>query len=177
MRRAGTRLRITAQLVDGPTGEHIWAKNFDGSVEDIFDVQDRITEQVAGTIHPKIEHAEVARARRKRPDRLDAYDLYLQSIPKQRLRHVSENEKACRILTRAVELDPHFGPALADLAFARDARISMGWQPFTHEDRERAVAYARRAIAEAAGDARVLATLAIVPCIAARITIKRCGSA
>jgi adenylate cyclase len=125
-------------------------------------VQDKVTEQVAGTVHPKIQFAEVARARRKRPDRLDAYDLYLQSIPKQRLRHISDNAEVCDILSKAVELDPHFAPALADLAFALDARVSMGWQPFTHDDRTRSVDFARRAILDAGGDANVLGTASVV---------------
>jgi TolB-like protein len=162
VRRIGGRLRVTAQLVDGTTGGHLWAKNFDAAVEEIFDVQDKITEQVAGTVQPKIQRAEIERARRKRPDHLDAYDLYLQSIPKQRLQHISGNAELCEILLKAVELDPHFGPALADLSLALNMRVSMGWQPFTHDDGARAVEFARRAILDADGNANVLATAAIV---------------
>lgn len=162
VRRIGGHLRVTAQLVDGMTGAHLWAKNFDGAAEDVFDVQDKITEQVAGTVQPKIQRAEIDRARVKRPDHLDAYDLYLQSIPKQRLQHMSGNAELCELLLKAVELDPHFGPALADLALALNMRVSMGWQPFTHDDGAKAVEFARRAILNADGNANVLAISAIV---------------
>lgn len=162
VRRSAGRLRVTAQLVDGTTGGHLWAEKFDGVVEDIFDVQDKITERVAGTIQPKIQRAEIERARRKRPDDLDAYDLYLQSIPKQRLQHMSGNAELCEILLRSVELDPHFGPALSDLALALNMRVSMGWQAFTHDDRIKAIEFARRSIVDADGNANVLGTAAIV---------------
>jgi tetratricopeptide (TPR) repeat protein len=162
VRRSGSRLRVTAQLVDGSSGEHIWAKNYDGTLEDVFEMQDRLTEQVAGTVWPKIELAEIERARRKRPDRLDAYDLYLKAEAMHAARHISDNAEVCRLLFQAVALDPHYAPALSSLAFALDARFSMGWEPFTHDDRGKAVDYARKAITEGSGDAPVLARSAIV---------------
>ena len=76
VRRAGSRLRITAQLVDGATGAHLWANKFDGAVEDIFDVQDEITEGVVAVVEPQIQQAEIKRSRRERPESLAAYDLY-----------------------------------------------------------------------------------------------------
>lgn len=162
VRRAGNRLRVAAQLIDAENGQHIWAENFDGTVEDVFDFQDRITGQVAGNVYPKLQAAEIERARRKRPDRLDAYDLFLQAIAKRRLVHISTNHDVYELLARAVELDPHFALALAELALTLDFRISMGWQPFTHDDNARSVDLARRAIIEAEGDANVLSTAAIV---------------
>jgi TolB-like protein/Tfp pilus assembly protein PilF len=162
VRKAGSRLRISAQLIDAEIGEHIWAENFDGALNDVFDVQDRITGQVAGTVHPKLRSAEIERAQRKRPDRVDAYDLFLQSLPKQRLRQFSANEEAYDLLSKAVDLDPHFAPALVDLALTLDFRVSMGWEPVTHDDRARAVHFARRAILDAAGDANVIGTASVV---------------
>ena len=80
IRRAATRLRITAQLVEGATGAHLWAEHYDGSAEDIFDFQDRITESVVAIVEPHIKSAEIARSRRERPESIEAYDLYLQAM-------------------------------------------------------------------------------------------------
>jgi adenylate cyclase len=81
VRKAGARLRITGQLIEAETGAHLWADRFDGSVEDVFDLQDKITQSIVGIIEPSLQRAEIERARRKRPDSLDAYDLYLRAVP------------------------------------------------------------------------------------------------
>ena len=78
---AGDRVRIVAQLVEGHSAAHVWADKFEGSVGDIFDLQDRITESIVGAIEPSVRLTEIERARQKRPDRLDAYDLYLRAMP------------------------------------------------------------------------------------------------
>lgn len=161
VRRAGSRLRVTAQLVEGASGAHIWANSYDGAVDDVFTMQDRITEQVAAIVHPKIERAEIERSRRKRPERLDAYDLYLQGSIKHASRHLSEDVEACRLLERSVELDPHFAPALATFASALSMQVSMGWKPLGHDDGARAAEYARRAIREGSDDGVVLARSAV----------------
>ena len=80
VRRAGDRLRITAQLVDGVTGAHLWARNFDGALEDMFDFQDRITESVATLVEPRIQAAEIERSRRERPGSMATYDIYLRAL-------------------------------------------------------------------------------------------------
>jgi TolB-like protein len=162
VRVAGSRFRVTAQLVDAETGDHIWASHFDGGTENVFDVQDRITAQVAGIVNPKVRAAEVERAQRKRADRLSAYDLFMLAHPKQRRRHISDNDQVYELLMRSVELDPHYGPALAELAFTLDTRFSMGWESTSHDDRRRSVEFARRAILHADGDANVMATASIV---------------
>ena len=77
VRKAANRIRITAQLIDASTGMHLWAERFDGGLEDIFDLQDRVTARVVGEIAPKLEQAEIERAKRKPTDSLDAYDYYL----------------------------------------------------------------------------------------------------
>ena len=81
VRKAGGRVRITGQLINAITGTHIWANRFDGSLADVFDLQDQIATSVAGVIEPTLRQAEIERARRKRPDSLDAYDLYLRALP------------------------------------------------------------------------------------------------
>ncbi len=75
------RLRITAQLIDAETGAHLWADRFDGALDDVFDLQDQITERVVGVIEPNVLKSEIERARRKPPESLDAYDLYLRALP------------------------------------------------------------------------------------------------
>ena len=77
VRKAGNRVRITAQLIEAETGAHLWADKFDGALEDVFELQDKITDAVVGIVEPSLRRAEIERARRKRPENLDAYDLYL----------------------------------------------------------------------------------------------------
>ena len=80
VRKAGNPLRITGQLIDAETGAHVWAERYDGALDDIFDLQDRITASVVGVIEPSLRQAEIERAKRKRPDSLDAYDCYLRAF-------------------------------------------------------------------------------------------------
>ena len=81
VRKAGNRVRITTQLLEAETGAHLWADRYDGELQDIFDFQDRITETIVGVIEPNVRRAEIERARRKRPESLGAYDLYLRALP------------------------------------------------------------------------------------------------
>src|SRR5690606_33196209 len=80
IRRAGDRLRITAQLLDAHADEHLWAETFDGTVSDVFEFQDRITEAVATVVEPTIQTAEIERSRRDRPGSTATYDLYLRAL-------------------------------------------------------------------------------------------------
>jgi TolB-like protein len=80
VRKAGHRVRITAQLIDASTGAHLWADHFDGDREDIFDLQDQVTASVVGAIAPKLEQAEIERAKRKPTESLDAYDYFLRGM-------------------------------------------------------------------------------------------------
>jgi hypothetical protein len=81
VRKAGNRVRITAQLIEAETGAHLWADKFDGLLEDVFDSQDQITDSVVGIVEPSLQRSEIERSRRKRPDSLDAYDLFLRGFP------------------------------------------------------------------------------------------------
>ena len=80
IQRSGDRLRVTAHLVDAATGGHLWAQNYDGALENVFDMQDRITESVVSIVEPMVKRAEIERTRLKPPTSLDAYDLYLQAM-------------------------------------------------------------------------------------------------
>jgi adenylate cyclase len=106
VRKSGDRLRISVQLVEAATGNHLWAEKYDGAVEDVFDLQDQIAEGVVSAIEPSIRRAEIERARRKRPENLDAYDLYLEALPHAWAFSPEENAKALPLLDEALRLDP-----------------------------------------------------------------------
>ena len=108
VRRGGDRLRITAQLVEAASGNHLWAERYDGTFQDVFDLQDRITEGVVGAIEPSVRLAEIERARRKRPDSLDAYDLYLRALPHAWAYTEAEAEKAIELLDSALRIEPGY---------------------------------------------------------------------
>ena len=172
VRRSGQRVRVSAQLIDGESGAHLWAENLDGAIEDMLDFQDRITARVAGLIEPEIHRAEIERSRRKRPENLGAYDLYLQALPLlhvlgvQRLEHYDE---AIDLLDRAIALDPGFAPVLALAAWAHEKRLTRsGTPPPGVDDAAAAIALAGRAMQADDGDAFVLMVAGVV-----LMTIKR----
>lgn len=127
VRKAGSRIRITAQLVDAETGSHIWSDRLDGEATDMFDLQDRIAEKVAGALHPSIRSAEIERARRKRPDNLAAYDLMLRALPHLWAQRMLENPKAIELLRQALDLDPNYGLAAALAAWAHAQNVVYNW--------------------------------------------------
>jgi TolB-like protein/class 3 adenylate cyclase len=108
VRKGGNRLRITAQLVEAATGNHLWANKFDGAIEDVFELQDQITEGVAGAIEPTLRRAEIERARSKRQDNLDAYDFYLRALPHAWVYSTDEAERAIVLLENALAIDPDY---------------------------------------------------------------------
>ena len=81
VRRSGDHVRVTGQLIETETAAHVWADRYDGTLGDIFALQDEMTMSVIGAVEPTLRKAEVERARRKRPDNLDAYDLFLRALP------------------------------------------------------------------------------------------------
>jgi TolB-like protein len=156
VRRAGSRLRIGTQLVDGLTGAHLWAEKFDGALEDVFDFQDRITEGVATLIEPRIHAAEIERSRRERPGSLATYDIYLRALTKISSESERENADACALLTQALALEPDNAVFLAHAGWALEHRIFMGWSAI-EQDREKCADLARRGLEHAAGDAMLMA--------------------
>ena len=162
VRRAGERVRITAQLIDGTSGAHVYANQFDGEIEDIFDAQDHITESVVGVIEPQIRQAEIERSRQKRPESLDAYDLYLQALSKLYTTRPADNSQAYAQAMHAVALEPNYAPFLATASWALLARIKSGWAPLTVDDRTTCLNLVNRALAESHGDPEVLAQSAVV---------------
>ena len=127
IRKAGNRVRITGQLIQADTGTHVWANRYDGDLDDIFALQDRITESVAGAVAPTIEHAEIDRVRRTRPDSLDAYDLYLraQSLFYEMTR--KGHDTGLELLRRAIALDPGYAPLFLLQGKLLAYGIAQGW--------------------------------------------------
>jgi TolB-like protein len=127
VRKASNRVRITGQLIDASTGTHIWADRFDGVIESIFDLQDQVTASVVGAITPKMEQAEIERAKRKPTENLDAYDYYLQGMARVYEETKDANAEALRLFYKAIELDPRFSPAYGMAAWCYAWRVLMGW--------------------------------------------------
>lgn len=127
VRKASDRLRVSAQLVDATSGAHIWSESYDGVVDHLFDFEDQIAERVAGALHPSIRAAEIALARRKRPENLAAYDLVLRAMPYLWAHRRDDNSEAIRLLGDALELDPSYGRAAALAAWARAQHIVYNW--------------------------------------------------
>jgi len=146
VRKAGDKVRITGQLIDGSTGLHLWADRFDGRLEDVFDLQDQITANVVGAIEPTIRKAEIERARRKPVDNLGAYDLYLRALPHIYAIRPDENLKAINLLQKAIECDPDYASALAHLGWCLVQRITRSWPMIGEDDVATAVSSARRAL-------------------------------
>ena len=114
VRKAGNRLRITAQLLEAETGAHLWADSYDGALEDVFDLQDQITDKVVGIVEPSLSESEIERSRRKRPENLDAYDLYLRALPYLSPNgHAQDAPIAAGLLQEALRLDPDYAAAHA----------------------------------------------------------------
>jgi TolB-like protein len=152
VRKAGGRVRITAQLIDAPSGAHLWADRFDGSLEDIFDLQDKVASSVAGVIEPAVQAAEVARSADRPTTDLTAYDLYLRALPHCRSWERERVHSALELLDQAIERDPSFGPALALAAMCHHHfdRLGGAQDPDLHH--RAAVDYARRAVRAAPDD-------------------------
>jgi len=122
VREAGQRVRITAQLIDAQSGSHLWADRFDGSLEDVFDLQDKVAIGAAGIIEPTLRQAEIERARRKRADSLDAYDLYLRALPFAYTSMPEDADKALGFVEQAIKLEPDFAVAHSIIAWCQEQR-------------------------------------------------------
>ena len=120
VRKAGNRLRITTQLVEAETGAHLWADKFDGSLEDVFDLQDQITDRVVGIVEPSLRRSEVERSRRKHPENLGAYDLYLRALPYMVSVMPADARIAAGFLDDALKLDPNYIAAKAFRAWCHE---------------------------------------------------------
>jgi adenylate cyclase len=155
VRKVGARLRITAQLVEAESGAHLWADKYDGMLEDIFDLQDEITERVVGIVEPSVRRSEIQRSLRKRPESLGAYDLFLRALPHMQARMPEGARIAIPLLEEALRLDPDYAVARAHLAWCREWCFTRGG--LDKADKDAALFHARAAIASDIDDAAALA--------------------
>ena len=146
VRKAGNRVRITAQLIDGSTGKHVWAERYDRALEDVFALQDELTETIVGAIEPELSREERRRATNKRPDNLDAWDEYQRGLAHLYLATKEGLAEAERHFRRAIAMDPGLGPAHAGSAEGRYLGLVYGHSDAPGEDREEALKAARRAL-------------------------------
>jgi TolB-like protein len=162
VRKAGGRVRITAQLIDATTGAHLWADRFDGLWEDIFELQDQVAASVAGVIEPTLQAAEIRRSSERPTSDLTAFDLYLRA-----LRRLDQFERdglvhALELLERAIERDPDYGPALAMAAHCHQGLEVNGGAEDAQTARRTSIVLARRALRSSPDDPDVLAVAAFV---------------
>jgi TolB-like protein/class 3 adenylate cyclase len=160
VRKAGQRVRITAQLIDALTGTHLWADRFDGSLEDVFDLQDRVASSVAGVIEPALQAVETARSAGRPTNDLTAYDLYLRAYATV-LSSGKQVPEALRLLEQAIERDPHYGLALAWAAICCVRLCNDGLSKDPEADGRKGVEFAQRALEVAGDDPGVLANAAL----------------
>ena len=160
VRKAGNRVRITAQLLEAETGAHLWADRYDGNLEDVFDLQDQITEKVVGVVEPSVRQSEIEHSRRKRPENLDAYDLYLRALPHLASVMPADAKIAAGFLEDALKLSPDYAAAHAFLAWCHEICFMRGG--YDEPEKIAALRHARIAIASGTDDATALAVAALV---------------
>jgi adenylate cyclase len=160
VRKAGGRVRITAQLIDAISGAHLWADRFDGLLEDVFDLQNKVALSVAGVIEPALQAAETTRSAGRPTTDLTAYDLYLRACATF-LSSAKQIPAALRLLQQAIERDPGFGPALARAAVCHFRCPVDGWTDDHEADCRNGADLARRALKVAGDDPVILANAAL----------------
>jgi adenylate cyclase len=160
VRKAGDRVRIAGQLIDAATGAHLRADRFDGSLKDVFELQDKVASSIAGVIEPALQAAETARSAGRPTNDLTAYDLYLRAYAMvwSAARQVPE---ALRLLEHAIARDPRYGPVLAWAAFCCARLLYDGRSENPEADRLKGVDFARRALEVAGDDPAVLGNAAV----------------
>ncbi len=156
VRKAGNRVRISGQLIDAATGAHIWADRFDGAVSDIFDLQDQITTSVVGAILPKLEQAEIERAKAKPTDNLDAYQSYMRGMAAFYQLSAEGNREALDHFYRAIKLDSQFASAYGMAARSYAQRKAFGWPQIRGDEESEVERLAGRAAVLGKDDAVAL---------------------
>jgi adenylate cyclase len=166
IRKAGARVRIVGQLVDGTTGHHVWADRFDGDISDIFELQDKVTESVVGAVEPSIRLEEIRQARIKPTSSITAYDLYLRALPGFYSMTRAGFADVRQLTNEALTIDPAFTLAKALGAYIRSISVSQCWHE--PDDSRVAVRMAREVLAEARDDPTSLRFAAQVLAYSAR---------
>lgn len=159
VQKASGRVRITVQLIDVTSGAHVWADRVDGTLEDVFDLQDRITERVAGALAPSIRLAEIERARRKRPQDLGAYDYTMRAMPQVWALERDSCAKALQLLDKALAIDPEYPLALSLAGWCYAQGSVYNWTNDVDSARSNALSHAEKAAELGGEDPLILAVL------------------
>jgi adenylate cyclase len=162
VRKAAGRVRITAQLIEAETSAHLWAERFDGSLEDVFELQDKVAASVAGIIGPALRAEEIRRAIDRPTNDLTAYDLYLRALPNALSAEKNKILEAIGLLEQAVGRDPHYAAALSMAALCHQFLCVNGWSEDEQTSHDKSIELARRALRFGGEDAEVLATTGFV---------------
>jgi TolB-like protein len=156
VRKAGGRVRITAQLIDAQSGAHLWADRFDGSLEDIFELQDQVANSVAGVIEPTLQAAEIRRSAERPTNDVTAYDLYLRALALGYSWERGGILQALNLLEEAIARDPRYGAALVEAASRHQNVHVSGWSDNPEASRRKGMELARQALTVAGDDPDVL---------------------
>jgi TolB-like protein/Tfp pilus assembly protein PilF len=162
VRKAANRVRISGQLLEAATGIHLWADRFEGGLEDVFHLQDRVAGSVVGAITPRLGKAEIDRARRKPTGSLDAYDYFLRGMAHLHRWTREDSNEALQNFRQAIELDPEFAPAYGLAARCYSQRKACGWVTVRRQETVEAERLARLAAEFGKDDAVALCTAGIV---------------
>jgi adenylate cyclase len=162
VQKAGNRLRIIVQLIETEGGAHVWSSRFDGAIEDFFDLEDRITEQVAGALQPSIRIAEIERSRRKRPQDLGSYDFTMRAMPHVWALEKDESARALELLEKALAIDPEYPLALSLAGWCHAQRSVYNWAEDIAGSQAMARSLAERAAEMSGDDPVILAVLGAV---------------
>jgi transcriptional regulator with AAA-type ATPase domain/TolB-like protein len=157
VRRAGDRLRVSAELAETARGTVVWASHFDGISEDLFALQDQIATRVVSTIAPQVREAELRRALRKRPDNMEAYDCVLRGMAQRYHLNLEDFTDARTWLERAIALDPGYAAPYALLADWHSIRVNQGWSTDPAADNAEVIRLATAAFERDSFDAMALA--------------------
>jgi len=159
VQKSGNRLRITVQLIETTAGAHVWAEKYDGTLSDIFELQDQIIEQVAGALHPNIRQAEIDRSSRKRPQDLGAYDFVMRAMPFVWSLDRNDNQEAHRLLTEAIKIDPNYPLALSLKAWCYGQQAIYNWTAALDTTKSETLRLAKQSASLSGDDPLVLTVL------------------
>jgi TolB-like protein/class 3 adenylate cyclase/tetratricopeptide (TPR) repeat protein len=161
VRKSGDRVRITGQLIEATSGNHIWADRFDGTLDDIFELQERVASSVVGAIEPRLRLSEIERANRKPTESLDAYDLYLHALSHYYRYTEQEHAEAVALLRQAVAIDPSYGPPAALIGWCYLFQRIQGWGTVSDDELAVGLRLARQALEVAREDPDTMVAAAL----------------
>jgi TolB-like protein/tetratricopeptide (TPR) repeat protein len=156
VRKVGQQVRITAQLIDALSGAHLWADRIDGTLHDIFELQDKVASKIVGAIEPRVLSSEVERATRKPTASLDAYDFYLRALSWFHRLTDEGHAEAIRLASQALVLDPSYSPPAAMIGWCRVLQAVQGWVIPSSAEVAQSVALAKQALESGKDDPHVL---------------------